>query len=91
MQYEGVIDLLQTVRILRTQRPAMVQTEVYNLALLGEENSKFFLNAIYIIKFVPLITQQSIICALYIPIKEQYEFCYRAALEYLGSFDHYSA
>jgi protein tyrosine phosphatase len=29
MQYEGVIDLLQTVRILRTQRPAMVQTEVY--------------------------------------------------------------
>lgn len=28
MQYEGVIDLFQTVRILRTQRPAMVQTEV---------------------------------------------------------------
>lgn len=32
MQYEGVIDLLQTVRILRTQRPAMVQTEVINLS-----------------------------------------------------------
>lgn len=28
MQCEGVIDLFQTVRILRTQRPAMVQTEV---------------------------------------------------------------
>lgn len=28
MQYEGVVDLFQTVRILRTQRPAMVQTEV---------------------------------------------------------------
>lgn len=28
MQYEGVVDVFQTVRILRTQRPAMVQTEV---------------------------------------------------------------
>ncbi|KAK9700492.1 EPTP domain [Popillia japonica] len=48
MQYEGVVDIFQTVRILRTQRPAMVQTE------------------------------------------DQYQFCYRAALEYLGSFDHYT-
>lgn len=22
--------------------------------------------------------------------KDQYQFCYRAALEYLGSFDHYA-
>jgi protein tyrosine phosphatase len=28
MQYEGVVDVFQTVRTLRTQRPAMVQTEV---------------------------------------------------------------
>nr|XP_022917798.1 tyrosine-protein phosphatase Lar isoform X3 [Onthophagus taurus] len=48
MQYEGVVDIFQSVRILRTQRPAMVQTE------------------------------------------DQYQFCYRAALEYLGSFDHYT-
>ncbi|KAF2354314.1 PTP type protein phosphatase [Trinorchestia longiramus] len=27
MQYEGLVDLFQTVRMLRTQRPAMVQTE----------------------------------------------------------------
>ena len=27
MQYEGVVDMFQTVRMLRTQRPAMVQTE----------------------------------------------------------------
>ncbi|KAL9924781.1 tyrosine-protein phosphatase Lar isoform 5-T7 [Glossina fuscipes fuscipes] len=48
MQYEGVLDVFQTVRILRAQRPAMVQTE------------------------------------------DQYHFCYRAALEYLGSFDNYT-
>ena len=30
MQYEGVVDVFQTVRALRTQRPAMVQTEVRN-------------------------------------------------------------
>ena len=28
MQYEGVVDIFQTVKMLRTQRPAMVQTEV---------------------------------------------------------------
>ena len=28
MQYEGVVDVFQTVRTLRTQRPAMVQSEV---------------------------------------------------------------
>ncbi|XP_071170874.1 receptor-type tyrosine-protein phosphatase S-like isoform X18 [Mytilus edulis] len=48
MRYEGVVDMFQTVKMLRTQRPAMVQTE------------------------------------------DQYQFCYRAALEYLGSFDHYA-
>lgn len=28
MRYEGVVDIFQTVKVLRTQRPAMVQTEV---------------------------------------------------------------
>lgn len=28
MRYEGVVDVFQTVKTLRTQRPAMVQTEV---------------------------------------------------------------
>ncbi|KAM5148665.1 receptor-type tyrosine-protein phosphatase F isoform 2-T5 [Mantella aurantiaca] len=48
MRYEGVVDMFQTVKTLRTQRPAMVQTE------------------------------------------DQYQLCYRAGLEYLGSFDHYA-
>ncbi|XP_021108497.1 receptor-type tyrosine-protein phosphatase delta isoform X25 [Heterocephalus glaber] len=53
MRYEGVVDIFQTVKMLRTQRPAMVQTEVRK-------------------------------------VSDQYQFCYRAALEYLGSFDHYA-
>ncbi|XP_058871069.1 receptor-type tyrosine-protein phosphatase S isoform X6 [Acipenser ruthenus] len=48
MRYEGVVDIFQTVKMLRTQRPAMVQTE------------------------------------------DEYQFCYQAGLEYLGSFDHYA-
>ncbi|CAF1146528.1 unnamed protein product [Rotaria sordida] len=47
IRYEGVVDIFQTVKLLRTQRPALVQTE------------------------------------------DQYQFCYRSALEYLGSFDNF--
>lgn len=32
MRYEGVVDIFQTVKMLRTQRPAMVQTEVSKTA-----------------------------------------------------------
>ena len=35
MQYEGVVDVFQTVRTLRTQRPAMVQTEVLLKLIIG--------------------------------------------------------
>lgn len=33
MRYEGVVDIFQTVKMLRTQRPATVQTEVSRLAV----------------------------------------------------------
>lgn len=72
MQYEGVLDVFQTVRILRSQRPAMVQTEVRQTARDSLSNMQ------YIFKFLYFLQQ------------DQYHFCYRAALEYLGSFDNYA-
>lgn len=70
MQYEGVLDVFQTVRILRSQRIHMVQTEVSLFILIQQ--------------FIRLI---QLFFALQ---QDQYQFCYRAALEYLGSFDHYT-
>jgi hypothetical protein len=68
MQYEGVVDIFQTARILRTQRPAMVQTEV-PFAQCQYFSTKMTITFVF---------------------QDQYQFCYRAALEYLGSFDHYT-
>lgn len=76
MQYEGVLDVFQTVRILRSQRPAMVQTEV---------RTNFQILSYYFCLF-PL----SMFLNFELFSQDQYQFCYRAALEYLGSFDHYA-
>lgn len=40
MRYEGVVDIFQTVKMLRTQRPAMVQTEVRNRFTLLQSGCK---------------------------------------------------
>nr|XP_045004513.1 receptor-type tyrosine-protein phosphatase delta isoform X32 [Jaculus jaculus] len=76
MRYEGVVDIFQTVKMLRTQRPAMVQTELptASIRLQGEGSCPVSYPTI----FLSTIPQ------------DQYQFCYRAALEYLGSFDHYA-
>jgi len=34
MRYEGVVDMYQTVKMLRTQRPAMIQSEVRGVKVL---------------------------------------------------------
>lgn len=39
MRYEGVVDIFQTVKMLRTQRPAMVQTEVKRYDVLLVQNA----------------------------------------------------
>ena len=74
MRYEAVVDMFQTVKVLRTQRPAMVQNEVRSFAW-HKRYSKLFLK----------------LKTLNVLLQEQYSFCYGAALEYLGSFDHYGA
>lgn len=40
MRYEGVVDIFQTVKMLRTQRPAMVQTEVSEIVPIWNGDGK---------------------------------------------------
>lgn len=75
MRYEGVVDIFQTVKMLRTQRPATVQTEVGNITTNTQSQSSPELT----------LTRRSSPS-----VQDQYQFCYRASLEYLGSFDHYA-
>ena len=60
MRYEGVVDIFQTVKMLRTQRPAMVQTEVRFTAtrrLLPDllRHSSLFMKSPGVQKCLPLI------------------------------------
>lgn len=90
MQYEGVLDVFQTVRILRSQRIHMVQTEVKGYAF--KLTTRAFI-MIYSFNFSILILFISFLPTLFFKKnhqQDQYQFCYRAALEYLGSFDHYT-
>lgn len=75
MRYEGVVDIFQTVKMLRTQRPATVQTEVSRLAV----------HSVFSVLFNLGLTWRASSS-----LQDQYQFCYRASLEYLGSFDHYA-
>ena len=47
MRYEGVVDMYQTVKMLRTQRPAMVQTEVNNNYV---SSINFFIWSLWVLK-----------------------------------------
>ena len=94
MRYEGVVDMFQTVKTLRTQRPAMVQTEVSVPSsqgwweICGRREGNRHLGMCSPAARCPQVP------ASHAPplaaLQDQYQLCYRAALEYLGSFDHYA-
>lgn len=52
MQYEGVVDVFQTVRILRTQRTAMVQTEVICIFYFVKDYFRLCFFYLLILKFL---------------------------------------
>ena len=96
MQYEGVVDVFQTVRTLRTQRPAMVQTEVGVINIGGFKYRGVRKNDPLLMSYRglerALLRRHSNGRGMTNPVcfQDQYQFCYRAALEYLSSFDHYT-
>lgn len=86
MRYEGVVDMFQMVKTLRTQRPAMVQTEV-SWGSFGQGRGLMSVDVGPSTRCPCVPTAHvSLVAAL----QDQYQLCYRAALEYLGSFDHYA-
>lgn len=94
MRYEGVVDIFQTVKMLRTQRPAMVQTEVrgHTDTLARKQICMTSCNLKVIVwgKLQMYEKKKTATTTLFFPLQDEYQFCYHAALEYLGSFDHYA-
>ena len=75
--------------MLRTQRPALVQTEDQYQVRVGAENDLIYDSVVTRVLTSLLLIIKSQKCNSIILLCPQ--FCYRAALEYLGSFDHYAA
>ena len=76
LKTEGMVDVFNTVRSLRLQRPNMVQTVV----------SKSLIAACMTYNQPHYIT----ISCLFLFLQEQYEYCYKTVLEYLDSFELYA-
>ena len=73
MVAEGLVDAFQTIKNLRIQRPAMVQTLVSLTPSLCPTIDSTFV--------------EDVTAALPSPLQEQYQFCYTATLDYLESSD----
>lgn len=75
---EGLLDVFQTVKSLRMQRPHMVQTVV---SVSGAETSAALFPLLH--NLIPLFCFSP-------PPQEQYDFCYRVVQDFVDIFSDYA-
>ena len=81
LKTEGVVDVFNTVRSLRRQRPSMVQSVVRHQLVnyCPDYRGSHCIRHIMTLVYIPTLSLQ-----------DQYEFCYKSVLEFLDSFELYS-
>lgn len=87
---EGLLDVFQTVKSLRMQRPHMVQTVVSGSQVFKSTRkmSRFSLSvADFVGNYVSIFNH--LFCFLSVP-QEQYDFCYRVVQDFVDIFSDYA-
>lgn len=81
---EGLLDVFQTVKSLRMQRPHMVQTVVSVSCLVNHHQRRDKCS------LISTVTQPNPTFLFLPPPQEQYDFCYRVVQDFVDIFSDYA-